>query len=148
MVDAFQEFVTAGRQLADLHLGYESIEPWPLDGMPGAEADETELRVEKMRYGGTAREADRSVIVVNNHITLSGIPVEAQRYDINGRSALDWIIDRYQVKKDKDSGITNDPNAWGIEHGDPRYIVDLVARIVRVSVETMKVVDGLAGLGV
>ena len=148
MVDAFCEFAAAGRQLADLHLGYEAIEPWPLDGMPGSEADETDLRVKKMRYGGTAREADRSVIVVNNHITLSGIPDEAQRYDINGRSALDWLIDRYQVKTDKDSGITNDPNAWGIEHGDPRYIVDLIARIVRVSVETMKVVDGLAGLGV
>ena len=148
MVDAFQEFVTAGRQLADLHLGYEFIEPWPLDGMPGAEADETDLRVKKMRYGGTAREADRSVIVVNNHITLSGIPEEAQRYDINGRSALDWLIDRYRVTTNKDSGITNDPNAWSIEHGDPRYIVDLVARIVRVSVGTIEVVDGLAGLGV
>ena len=147
MVDAFQEFVTAGRQLADLHLGYESIEPWPLDGMPGAEADETDLRVKKMRYGKTTEGTDRTVIVVNDRITLSGIPDEAQRYDINGRSALDWLIDRYQVKTDKDSGITNDPNAWGIEHGDPRYIVDLVARIVRVSVETMKVVDGLAGVG-
>ncbi len=61
---------------------------------------------------------------------------------------MDWLIDRYQVKTNKDSGITNDPNAWGVEHGDPRYIVDLVARIVRVSVETMKVVDGLAGVGV
>ena len=146
MVDAFQEFVTAGRQLADLHLGYEAIEPWPLDGMPGAEADETDLRVKKMRYGKTTEGTDRTVIVVNDHITLSGIPDEAQRYDINGRSALDWLIDRYQVKTDKDSGITNDPNAWGIEHGDPRYIVDLIARIVRVSVETMKVVDGLAGV--
>jgi predicted helicase len=147
MVDAFQEFVTAGRQLADLHLGYESIEPWPLDGMPGTEADKADLRVKKMRYGKTTEGTDRSVIVVNNHITLSGIPDEAHRYDINGRSALDWLIDRYQIKTDKDSGITNDPNAWGIEHGDPRYIVDLIARIVRVSVGTMEVVDGLAGVG-
>ncbi|MCL4433309.1 MAG: DEAD/DEAH box helicase family protein [Actinobacteria bacterium] len=146
MVDAFQEFVTAGHQLAELHLSYESIEPYPLDGMPGADAGETDLRVKKMRYGKTTEGTDRTVIVVNDHITLSGIPVEAQRYDINGRSALDWLIDRYQVKTDKDSGITNDPNAWGIEHEDPRYIVDLVARIVRVSVETMEVVDGLAGL--
>ncbi len=146
MVDAFCEFVTAGRQLADLHLGYEAIEPWPLDGMPGAEADETDLRVKKMRYGKTTEGTDRSVIVVNDHITLSGIPGAAQRYDINGRSALDWLIDRYQIKTDKDSGITNDPNAWSVEHGDPRYIVDLIARIVRVSVETMEVVDGLAGL--
>ena len=145
MVDAFDEFVKAGRALADWHLDYESVEPWPLEGMPDSGASERELRVEKMRY---VTKDDRSAIVVNPYVTLSGIPEEAHRYEVNGRSALDWIIDRYQVKTDKDSGITNDPNAWGIEHEDPRYVVDLIARIVRVSVETMKVVDGLAGLGV
>ncbi len=145
MVDAFDEFVKAGRALADWHLDYESVEPWPLEGMPDSGASERELRVEKMRY---VTKDDRSAIVVNPYVTLSGIPEEAHRYEVNGRSALDWIIDRYQVKTDKDSGITNDPNAWGIEHEDPRYVVDLIARIVRVSVETMKVVDRLVGVGV
>jgi predicted helicase len=61
-------------------------------------------------------------------------------------SALEWLIDRYQVKTDKDSGIVNDPNKWGREHGDPRYIVDLIKRVTRVSVETMKIVDSLPSL--
>jgi predicted helicase len=60
---------------------------------------------------------------------------------------LEWLIDRYRVRVDKDSDIVNDPNAWGLEHGDPRYIVDLVARIVRVSVETVEIVEQLPGLG-
>jgi len=143
MVDTFAEFVTAGARLADLHVGYESIEPWPLDGLPGVSADPSELRVEKLRFGGQARRPDKSTIVVNSHIALSGIPEDAYRYQVNGRSAIEWIMDRYQVWTDAASGIVNDPNTWS---DDPRYIVDLVARIVRVSVESAAVVDSLPGL--
>lgn len=78
----------------------------------------------------------------------AGIPKEAHRYQVNGRSALEWLIDRYQIRTDKASGIVNDPNSWGEEHDRARYIVELVARIVRVSVETMRIVDGLPALGV
>ncbi len=87
--------------------------------------------------------ADRSTIVYNSRITLSGIPDQAYRYMLGSRSAIEWIIDRYQVKNDKASGIVNDPNDWSRGVSNPRYIVDLLARIVTVSLETMKVVDAL-----
>ncbi|MHB1711221.1 MAG: DEAD/DEAH box helicase [Acidimicrobiales bacterium] len=145
MVDAFSEFVAAGRRLADLHVGYEGVEPWPLDGLPGTGADASDLRVEKMRFAGNARTPDKSAIVVNHHITLSGIPDEAYLYEVNGKSALEWIMDRYQVSTHKDSGMVNDPNRWS---DDPHYIVELVARIVRVSIESAVIVAQLPGLGV
>ena len=77
---------------------------------------------------------------------LGGIPEAAHRYQLGSRSALEWIIDRYYVRTDKASGIVNDPNDWAREHGDPRYIIDLVKRVVRVSVETMAIVDALPQL--
>jgi predicted helicase len=142
MAEDFWGFSRAGEQLAALHLGYETVDPWPLDGLPEEGADPKTLRVEKMRF---ASKTDRSAIVVNPYVTLSGIPEDAHRYQVNGRSAIEWIMDRYQVKTDKDSGIVNDPNIWS---EDPHYIVDLVARIVRVSVESAAVVDALPPLGV
>jgi predicted helicase len=85
----------------------------------------------------------RSTIVYNNRVTLTNIPEEAYRYQLGARSAIEWIIDRYQIKIDKDSGITNDPNDWS---DDPRYIIDLLKRIVTVSLETMRIVDQLPPL--
>jgi len=87
--------------------------------------------------------ADRSTIVYNQRITLRGIPDEAYCYQLGARSAIEWIIDRHQVKIHKPSGIRNDPNDWSREVGDPRYIVDLLARIVTVSLWTMEIVAGL-----
>jgi predicted helicase len=142
MVDGFWRFVEAGEKLAELHVGYETVEPWPLDGLPDKSADPKTLRVEKMRF---ATKADRSSIIVNNYITLSGIPDEAYRYQVNGRSAIEWVLDRYQVRVDKASGIENDPNTWS---DDPRYIVDLLARIVAVSLESVGIIEGLPSLGV
>jgi len=97
-----------------------------------------------MAFGrGAGRAKDRSRIVYNSHLTLSGIPEEAYRYMLGSRSAIEWIIDRYRVTTDKASGIVNDPNDWAIEHDNPRYIVDLLKRVVTVSLETMKIVDNL-----
>jgi predicted helicase len=79
-------------------------------------------------------------------IAVSGIPEEVYRYQLGSRSAVEWVIDRYYVKTDKASGIVNDPNDWSREAGDPRYILDLLARVVTVSVETMRIVDGLPTL--
>jgi hypothetical protein len=79
-------------------------------------------------------------------IAVSGIPEEVYRYQLGSRSAVEWVIDRYYVKTDKASGIVNDPNDWSREAGDPRYILDLLARVVTVSVETMRIVDGLPAL--
>ena len=91
---------------------------------------------------------DKSTIIYNSHITLKGIPEDAYRYMLGSRSAIEWIMDRYQVKTDKASGIVNDPNDWADEQDDPRYIIDLVKRIVTVSLETMAIVDGLPALDI
>lgn len=112
----------------------------------GTEADWDRYRVQKMKYKGAGKNKDRSTIVYNPYVTISGIPEDAHRYMLGSRSALDWIIERYRVKSDKSSGIVNDPNDWAKEANDPRYIVDLVKRIVAVSVETMRIVDALPPL--
>ena len=103
-------------------------------------------RVQKMRWGGSSKAPDYSTIVYNDWITLTGIPDEAHEYAVGPRSALAWLIDRYQVTMDKNSGIVNDPNDWSMEHGQPRYILDLVKRIVTVSVETMRIVKAMPPL--
>ncbi|MHA7126267.1 type ISP restriction/modification enzyme [Janibacter indicus] len=148
-------FVEAGRRLSELHLGYETVAPFALDGLatnldPGTPYEY--FRVEKMKFAKVRDPEthklvpDRSTIVYNDRITLSGIPEEAYRYMLGSRSAIEWIMDRYQVKTDKASGIVNDPNDWSREVEDPRYIIDLLARIVNVSLETMKIVDALPPL--
>ncbi len=140
----FEAFTDAGRKLADLHIGYESIEPYPLPEPTVAGLDEWELyRVQKMRW---ADKTSKKAIIYNSHITLSDVPAEAHRYMLGSRSALEWLIDRYRVKTDPAPGIVNDPNNWCREHDDPRYIVDLVKRVTRVSVDTMKIVDALPQL--
>lgn len=145
-VKDFWGFSSAGRQLAAHHLNYETVEPYPLEeivqGSPGSDKYDF-YRVNKLSFG--ARK-DRSSIIYNQRITLAGIPDEAYDYQVNGKSALEWIIDRYQVTTHKDSQITNDPNDYCREVGDPRYILDLIKRIVTVSVETMKIVAQLPAL--
>ena len=147
-VDAFRAFSEAGQRLLDLHIGYEAAEAYPLEerlklGSPGGLE---RYRVQKMRWGGPTRTPDHSVIVYNDWITLAGIPDEAHEYVVGPRSALEWLLDRYRVTTDKDSGIINDPNDWGLEMGNPRYIIDLVKRITRVSVDTMSIVKDLPPL--
>lgn len=141
--------VAAGEHLLQLHLGYESITPFPLEGLaatpPAGVSPEDFYRVEKMRF---PRKGVRDELVYNSHITLRGIPEDAYRYQLGARSAIEWVMDRYRVTTDSKSGITNDPNDWSREVGDPRYILDLVARIVTVSVETMKIVDALPELDI
>jgi predicted helicase len=82
----------------------------------------------------------------NSRITVSGIPTKAHEYVLGSRSAVAWVMDRYQVKIDKASGIVNDPNDWSREVGDPRYILDLLCRVVTVSVETVRIVNSLPAL--
>ncbi|HRN28892.1 MAG TPA: damage-inducible protein, partial [Terrimesophilobacter sp.] len=197
-VTDFWGFAEAGRRLSELHLGYETIEPWPLeevvDGevvsrrdpadrssttkyLPNQDDDRLEpadrsstithllveeaegrletsstrksaetdpggiLHVKKMTYGGKRPKLDESRVIVNERLELRGIPDEAHDYMLGSRSALDWILERYQIKTDKASGIVNDPNDWGREHGDPRYIVDLVKRITVAIVKSLPPLD-------
>ncbi|WP_370279112.1 DEAD/DEAH box helicase [Pseudarthrobacter sp. NamB4] len=147
-VKDFWGFSKAGRALADLHLNYETIEPYALEeivqGEPAGDLYDF-YRVRKLSFG--ARK-DRSRIIYNSRITLAGIPDESFDYQVNGKSALEWIIDRYQVTTHKDSQITNDPNDYCREVGNPRYILDLIKRIVTVSVETNKIVANLPALDI
>ncbi|MCG2623031.1 DEAD/DEAH box helicase family protein [Arthrobacter sp. I2-34] len=141
----FKAFTAAGRELAALHIGYEEAEPYPLDETPVGAKVQDPYRVRKMSFG---RGKDRSRIVYNEHITLSGIPEEAYRYMLGSRSAIEWIMERYQVKTDKASGIVNDPNDWRDEVGNPRYIIDLLRKVVTVSMETTRIIADLPPLGV
>jgi predicted helicase len=149
--ECFNTFADAGRQLAALHIGYDDIEPFPLTehqtGL-GLDSDEyTRYAVTKMKYGGKAGSWDKTRIIYNRHVTLEGVPAEAHEYMLGSRSALDWVLERYQVKADKASGIVNDPNDWSREHQQPRYIIDLIGRIVTVSLETNRIIEDLPGLG-
>ena len=134
---AFWPFVEAGRKLAALHVHYEDQPQYPLRWIEN-DAAPLSYRVEKMRLS-----RDKTQLAVNDFLTLDGIPPEAFDYRLGNRSALDWIIDRYRVTTDKRSGIVNDPNRLD----DPQYIVRLIGQVLTVSVETVKIVNGLPDLG-
>ena len=136
----FWGFSKAGRELAALHLNYETIEPHPLE----EEHNGGDYRIEgKMRF---LKKGEKDAIIYNSSTTLRGIPEEAYEYIVNGKSAIEWLMDRYAVTTDKDSGIVNDPNDWCTEHNNPRYIIDLIKRIVTVSVKTVKITRALPKL--
>lgn len=147
--EIFEAFVRAGRDLAELHINYEDLSPYPLTEhvTPGAPADEYDrYAVTKMKYAGRSGSWDKTRISYNSFINIEGIPEEVQGYMLGARSGLDWIIERYQVKTDKASGIVNDPNDWSREHSQPRYIIDLIGRVVALSLETNRIIDGLPSL--
>lgn len=145
--EEFDKYVAAGKELMALHIGYENVEPWTLDvQVKGDEADRETWRVIKMKWAKrknpeTGKNVDDvTTLIYNEKVTITGIPAEADEYVLGSRSAVAWLIDRYQVKTDKASGIINDPNDWADETGNPRYIVDLIGKVVRVAVETMQIV--------
>jgi predicted helicase len=139
--DDFWAFSKAGRELSGLHLNYETAKPYGEAKVTGAEKQN--FIVDKIRF---ASRGDKTAILYNPSITVSGIPSEAYEYAINGRSAIEWVMECYQVTVDKDSGIKNDPNDWAREHEKPRYILDLLLSLITVSLETMKIVKGLPKL--
>ena len=133
----FKAFVNAGRKLADLHLNYEKQTP-PANVM--VEKDSDDYTVVKMKF---PKKQDKSVIQYNSHITIKNIPLEAYNYVVNGRSAIEWIMECYRVKVDKASSITNDPNDWCKEHKDPKYILNLLLSVITVSQKTNEIVQTL-----
>lgn len=139
----FGEYAKAGRELADLHVNYERVQPYALseDWKLDAPADLWQrYRVTKPTW---AKRADRTSLKYNEYLTLHEIPEAAQDYQVNGRSPLDWVIDRYKVSVDKKSQIKNDPNDYCRELNQPDYIVDLIKRLVTVSMETQRIVAAL-----
>lgn len=130
-----------GRELADIHLHYEDQEPLPSITVTGAETGN--FKVTKIRYAKKGMVEDKSTIIYNESIRISGIPKEAQQYEVNGKTPMGWIMDRYQVTTDKKTGIRNDPNDWCEEHENPRYILDLLLSVITVSVKTMDLIHQL-----
>lgn len=144
----FWAFSRAGRKLAELHLNYEAVERYPLKiDSAGRKLVDADYRVEKMRYGKKGKDKDLTTLHYNDRITLTGIPLEAYDYFVNGKPALDWVVERQGVRTDKDSGIVNDANDWAVETmGNSRYPLELFQRIITVSLETQLVVKGLPKL--
>ncbi|AFK68634.1 MAG: DEAD/DEAH box helicase [Pseudomonas putida] len=142
----FWAFSKAGRALADLHLNYETVEPYPLTIEAKGTLTDADYRVEKMKF---AKKGDKTTVIYNPRITLKGIPEVAWDYVVNGKAALDWVMERQAVRTDKASGIVNDANDWATETmGNPKYPLELFQRVVTVSLETQKIVKGLPKLDI
>ncbi len=146
----FQAFSQAGRKLADLHVNYETVAPYPVDFKGGAIEMEAfadaDYRVTQMKF---ASKADKTRVVYNHKITIEGIPLEAYDYVVNGKPALEWVMERQAVTIHKDSQIVNDANLWATETmGDAAYPLKLFQRVITVSLETMKIVKALPRLDI
>lgn len=156
-VKDFWAFSAAGRALAELHLNYEKIKPYPgvivqyntisgrelESGLSGKEMETINYKVQKMRF---PKKDQKDTIIYNHQITISEIPLKAYDYIVNGKSAIEWIMERYQITTHKESGIVNNPNDWADEVGNPRYILDLLLSIINVSVQTVDIVNSLPTL--
>lgn len=149
-VNVFMDFYKAGKKLAELHLNYETIPPChgvKVEGdipLTGTDDDYEYYKVvDKMRFRS---KQDKSTILYNGHIMVSEIPDKAYEYIVNGKSAIEWIVERYCVSVDKKSLIKNDCNDWSREHNKPRYILDLLLSVINVSVQTVDIVKGLPKL--
>jgi len=137
----FWKFSKAGKKLADLHINYESVPSY--EGVEVSGDDAGNFRVQKMRF---PKKGQKDTIIYNSRIVVSNIPEKAYEYVVNGKSAIEWIMERYQVITDKKSGIQNDPNDWADEVGNPRYILDLLLSVINVSVQTVDIVEALPKL--
>lgn len=137
-VKDFWAFNKAGRKLAELHLNYETVAPYADAKVTGD--DGKFYTVEKMRF---LKKDQKDTIIYNSKITISNIPAQAYEYVVNGKSAIEWIMERYQATTHKESGITNNPNDWATETGNPRYILDLLLSVINVSVQTVDIVNAL-----
>ena len=137
-LEKFPKYVEIGRQLAELHLHYEA----PADAAAlGLEIKITkeDYAVSKMRFKKVGKDNDKGTIIFNDYITISNIPERAYEYVVNGRSAIEWIMESYRIKTDKDSGITDDPNTYG----DEKYIFNLLISVISVSLKTLDLIDSM-----
>ena len=137
----FWKFSKAGRELAELHIKYETVPAYV--GVTVTGDDSKFYTVEKMRF---PKKDQKDTIIYNSKITITNIPAQAYEYIVNGKSAIEWIMERYQVTTHKESGIKNDPNDWATDVGNPRYILDLLLSVINVSVKTVEIVNDLPKL--
>jgi predicted helicase len=153
----FAAFRDAGRALGHLHVNFETVDPYMVtfkEGnhalITGAQTNPQKFyRVTKMKFGGKGKDKDRSKVIYNDNITMQNIPLAAYDYVVNGKPALEWVMERQVVKTDKDSGIVNDANDYANETvGNPAYPLELFQRVITVSLRTMEIVRGLPKLEV
>ncbi|MDD2800018.1 MAG: DEAD/DEAH box helicase family protein [Methylococcales bacterium] len=149
----FWTFSKAGRSLAELHINYETVEPYPVNYAEGAlfmdSYEDKDYRVEQMKFAKKGKETDKTTVIYNHKITMTGIPLEAYEYVVNGKPALEWVMERQAVTTHKESGIVNDANLWAIETmHDAAYPLKLFQRVITVSLETMKIVKVLPRLDI
>jgi predicted helicase len=134
----FWIFSKGGRRLSQLHVDYEKVEAYPDVKVSGMQS--SNYIVNKMKF---VSKSQRDVIIFNEKIKIENIPMIAYDYVVNGKSAIEWIMERYQMTTNKDSGIVNDPNDWAKYVGNPRYILELLLSVINVSVQTVDIVNGL-----
>lgn len=151
----FWGFSKAGRELAELHINYESVAPYPVNYKEGKLAvdmlEAADFRVTQMKFakGKNGEKYDKTTVTYNSKITMQDIPLEAYEYVVNGKPALEWVMERQAVTTHKDSGITNDANDWAIDTmHNPRYPLELFQRVITLSLETMKIVNALPKLDI
>ena len=140
LASEFYTFVEAGRVLSELHLGYDTCEEYPLNTeiLQARMLREELYRIteRKMRFA----DENKTSLIVNDYVKLTGIPSEAHKYQINGRTPIEWFIDRYRITRDSHSGIVNDPNYW---FDSPEDLISSFKRIVYLSLETVRIVEAL-----
>ena len=143
-VDDFRAFSSAGALLADLHIGYETIDPHPDVFIEGNYDHPDAFKVTdlKMKF----IRGDYSKIKFNDHIVVCGIPDKSRQYRLGGRSAIEWVMDQQVIKRDGLTQIVDDPNLYDAVLENPRYITDLIARVANVSVQTVNILEKLPGL--
>ena len=149
----FWAFSKAGRELAELHINYKTVAPYPVNYSTGellmSSFTDQDYRVEKMKFGKKGKETDKTTVIYNNKITMTDIPLQAYDYIVNGKPALEWVMERQSVSTHKDSGIVNDANLWAIETmHDAAYPLKLFQSVITVSLETMKIVNALPRLDI
>ena len=134
----FKSYSDIGRELADLHLNYENIKKDSNIIVEGEESNN--FKVEKMRFSNKDK---KDVIIFNSDIKITNIPLEAYDYQVNGKSAIEWIVERYAITANKDSGIENNPNLWCEENENSRYILDLLLSVISLSLKTNELIKKL-----
>ena len=151
--EGFKAFSDAGRKVGELHVDFEKVDPYPVSYKQGdlrfADISDPKsfYRVQKMKFAGIRGKIDKSTVIYNHNITMTNIPLPAYDYVVNGKSALDWVMERQCVKTDKDSGIVNDANDYANETmNSPAYPLELFQRVITVSLKTMEIVKSLPGL--
>jgi predicted helicase len=153
-VEDFRAFVLAGRALAELHVEYEAVTPYPVEfalSKPREDFTPADWRVVQMKFakGTNGARHDKTTVIYNHNVTMTGIPLEAYEYVVNGKPALEWVIERQAVSTHKESSIVNDANDWANETmHNPAYPLELFQRVITVSLETMKIVNGLPPLDI